>query len=1704
MNNSKSVNKKPTLKIKNIIFIFCALLALIGVVSVIRHFTYKEPTQYITVKFETDGGGSISPVRVVLGEKISSLPYAEKSGMAFTGWYLDPEAKSPFYRDTLLKKNTTLYAGYIAPDGNHKVYDNTKYYIPDCDSDYAIELVSDSRITSLNIGEYVKAEAIFGELPTLKVSSSGDKYSVIPSTGYNAGGLYRFSLCRDDVRFASCGDSVTELDIRIKGYHKDSDKKVTLVRDLAFISRSDITHFSDAHAFTLPTPVVDAKKLSDGSIICVGNGRDVTDENTTFFKISKISRQGSSCFITVKDAALSDVISSLDISFETSITQAGYFDIDPDRLKSSIKNSDSVRNMSQVIAAAFNSSKAVADLTGDDPFASRIDSEFTKDEAAKILNSIETDASVLYDGLEVRVRLGQASVSDFAGDFVGGDSLPENGWIALGIVLDYNATLTNGTEVRTRINITYLLNAVLCGTSNYIGSSSGFDYRIKTYSQTEVSVSSVAVRRDGDKEITVDISEEINGIVSGKTDSDRDEIVRMIKEGLGADRELVELCCVPLVKGSVDPVEGMPIFTADFALEYSFKLNLGSFNGSSQSYTTNSAASSDGSGLSKHSGASGLVKADIIVLDAGEFGIVGNVGSGRLEMYSNPLGAVKFDGNSYISGYLGIESSLSVSLTLGSDIVKSMGHVSFRSENGFYTDIYGYAHVDSTKNSSFESSSDGAFYIEAGRTLEMSASISSDYFAGYKLGLSEAGSRAPFYTAGSRYVPLELDSNIYTYYMNPESGENAVGYKVPLLSGKYLDLTTGKEESGNLAHSDNTVIRFSNRYFKFNAKTGAVYVDIILFGTADDGITAGTTELACEADIYYTGASRIFPTHSLAVDKSQADGTSSKKNNFDGLGELGSAQSNKDAAAALKKLSEAISTEIRQSRAQTARVIWLDSKENPESAGLGRTVTVTIKLETDQGTFVLERREVIAGYPVGAFDTGALLERYLPDGGWDIEPDNTVINTDMTFTYKVKVKQSVYGFVYFNGTEWVGEVRAFNIGDELEAPEGSEKSYDGMVFTRWLGRHGTNTAQTAIKIHYGIKSVHFNSYPDAVSVAKRRIVYGYSTDPSVETVRGTKEDVISAIFDSTVDMGACCYVAQYESAAHSITFRYENEDGTSYDKKFTLKDGSDPTPYSEPHDNAFRKFVGWDADGDGKADYFAGDTLPLVTKDTVYAAIYENISVTVYTYRYTNRGYGDKTAHIFNRGDSITDLLRAEAAKLPEAGSGEKYEFEHWEYSNDGESWYTLTDVSGYFVQAEVYFRPVWTRYVTVTFDAGEGYIQLPGAGKIKAVTKTVPADTDIPISGLYVGTPILQSNDSYDYSATGWRDRRDGKVYDIDGTINVSSSVTLTAVYEKTQRKYHITVSTLYGSIYGSQKKRIEFNVSFDESEPLKNIYTSNLPSDTDEDGYFRKCVEAVTDISEDGREISITYKWDTYICITFDASGGKFEDMSSIRKVYIPYNAEAPSEAERELEAEEIPVPDGVNILPEMKFLGWTDESGRLLSPCDSFLPLKNVVLSARWQAEGEKAYSITLDAGENGLFANGKRYFVISGLEGTEVGSLPGLPTDENLYAGGTKSKVMTGWSREIPVTFTSDVTIEALWAEQAVEYSVKYYVGDALYREDKVKAGDAVEVAEVPAPSEGQLPGHWEWYVINESGEEVLLGSEAPAVMPAYGLIARLLS
>ena len=101
-------------------------------------------------------------------------------------------------------------------------------------------------------------------------------------------------------------------------------------------------------------------------------------------------------------------------------------------------------------------------------------------------------------------------------------------------------------------------------------------------------------------------------------------------------------------------------------------------------------------------------------------------------------------------------------------------------------------------------------------------------------------------------------------------------------------------------------------------------------------------------------------------------------------------------------------------------------------------------------------------------------------------------------------------------------------------------------------------------------------------------------------------------------------------------------------------------------------------------------------------------------------------------------------------------------------------------------------------------------------------------------------------------------------------------------------------------------------------------------------------------------------------------------------------------------------------------------------------------------------------------------------------------------------MTGWSREIPVTFTSDVTIEALWAEQAVEYSVKYYVGDELYREDKVKAGDAVEVAEVPAPSEGQLPGHWEWYVVNESGEEVLLGSEAPAVMPAYGLIARLLS
>lgn len=89
----------------NIMVASLTAVLVIALVFVIRHNGF-------TVKFDTDGGSYIQPVKVMHSEKLSPpLPY--KEGYTFMGWYKDRDKTVKWdIKNDSVEGSMTLYAGW--------------------------------------------------------------------------------------------------------------------------------------------------------------------------------------------------------------------------------------------------------------------------------------------------------------------------------------------------------------------------------------------------------------------------------------------------------------------------------------------------------------------------------------------------------------------------------------------------------------------------------------------------------------------------------------------------------------------------------------------------------------------------------------------------------------------------------------------------------------------------------------------------------------------------------------------------------------------------------------------------------------------------------------------------------------------------------------------------------------------------------------------------------------------------------------------------------------------------------------------------------------------------------------------------------------------------------------------------------------------------------------------------------------------------------------------------------------------------------------------------------------------------------------------------------------------------------------------------------------------------------------------------------
>lgn len=108
-NNKKTggLYRKVNMSVKSANIMVAVLVAVLITVSV-----YVVKHNGFTVKFDTDGGSYIEPVKAMYSETLSP-DTPTKEGCKFTGWYTDRDCTEEWKADSAVSGSMTLYAGWV-------------------------------------------------------------------------------------------------------------------------------------------------------------------------------------------------------------------------------------------------------------------------------------------------------------------------------------------------------------------------------------------------------------------------------------------------------------------------------------------------------------------------------------------------------------------------------------------------------------------------------------------------------------------------------------------------------------------------------------------------------------------------------------------------------------------------------------------------------------------------------------------------------------------------------------------------------------------------------------------------------------------------------------------------------------------------------------------------------------------------------------------------------------------------------------------------------------------------------------------------------------------------------------------------------------------------------------------------------------------------------------------------------------------------------------------------------------------------------------------------------------------------------------------------------------------------------------------------------------------------------------------------------
>lgn len=158
---------------------------------------FVESSDVITIHFDTTGGSTLADLIINKGDELD-LPYPEKEGHEFLGWYLDPENTREFALTSLLDSDTTLYAAWERSylTGNY----DTANIITGVAEDFTFDITSTKLLTDSNLADYVYVKDVNGNVPKIYIKSKVGRVYTIASDDYALGMTYTVAI-RESVTF---------------------------------------------------------------------------------------------------------------------------------------------------------------------------------------------------------------------------------------------------------------------------------------------------------------------------------------------------------------------------------------------------------------------------------------------------------------------------------------------------------------------------------------------------------------------------------------------------------------------------------------------------------------------------------------------------------------------------------------------------------------------------------------------------------------------------------------------------------------------------------------------------------------------------------------------------------------------------------------------------------------------------------------------------------------------------------------------------------------------------------------------------------------------------------------------------------------------------------------------------------------------------------------------------------------------------------------------------------------------------------------------------------------------------------------------------------------------------------------------------------------------------------------------------------------